>query len=180
MRSANGASRSMISKPSSIPSPARFLRIACTARFDDSTKYTMRASRLNASIPIAPVPAKRSSQTDPATRGATTLNSVSRSRSDVGRIWDPAGTASRRLLYLPAITRICDLPSPIEHPIKCIESVELASDCGFGFRFLFLVLLLILIFAKGQEPRACKLASTQLEYSGFAFGFGQGHKSNGQ
>ena len=55
-----------------------------------STKITWPAPRLSASIPTAPVPAKRSIKLEPATRSPRILKSVSRNRSLVGRSRDPA------------------------------------------------------------------------------------------
>src|SRR5215813_11830185 len=78
----------------------------------------MRAPRLMASMPTAPVPANKSSQTEPSTLEPRTLNSVSRRRSDVGRVAIPAGAARRRLRYFPAMIRISLVSS-----IPNIESV---------------------------------------------------------
>src|SRR5262249_33224302 len=72
-------------------------------------KYTCLAPRLRASIPTAPVPANRSSQTVPTSAqglpALNTLNSVSRKRSEVGRMSMPRSDCSGRLRYLPAMTR---------------------------------------------------------------------------
>src|SRR5947209_8574104 len=75
-------------------------------------------------MPTAPVPANRSSHTESGTVAATTLNRVSRRRSEVGRVSSPSGAASFLLLYLPAITRMLRLPG-ISHLIYCIKSVHL-------------------------------------------------------
>ena len=100
----------MISNPPLIPSDLRFAAITSAAAFDDSTKCTMRAPRLKASIPTAPVPAYKSIQVESANAAGfpahNTLNSVSRSRSDVGRISSPGSDRSKRRRYSPAITLI--------------------------------------------------------------------------
>ncbi len=59
--------------------------IAAVARASASTNTTCDAPRLRASNPSAPVPANTSSTRAPSILGASTLNRVSRSRSDVGR-----------------------------------------------------------------------------------------------
>src|ERR1041385_891586 len=75
-----------------------------------------------ASIPTAPLPANRSSQTESATIGATTLKSVSRRRSEVGRVCMPGGASSLRLFYFPAITRMTsNLPYRITDRLGCSD-----------------------------------------------------------
>ena len=70
-----------------------------------STKMTLLASRLSASIPTLPVPAKRSSQVLPATSPPRMLNSADLTRSVIGRVESP-GTETRRLpRSFPEITR---------------------------------------------------------------------------
>src|SRR5579875_2119726 len=96
---------SMTSASARTPSAARFARISCADFGCDSTKITSRAPRLIASIPIAPVPAYRSKNSESFTVGPRTLKSVSRSRSLVGRIFSAPGPFSRRLRNCPAITR---------------------------------------------------------------------------
>jgi len=109
-RKARAASILMIWKPLAIPNDVRFAPITSAAALDDSTKYTIRAPRLRASMPTAPVPAYKSSQVDSANADGSpahsTLNSVSRSRSDVGRISSPGKDRSVRRRYCPAITLI--------------------------------------------------------------------------
>src|SRR6266446_7068971 len=67
---------------------------------------TSAAPRLRASMPIAPVPAKRSAKRAPEMFGANTLNKVSRKRSLVGRSARPFKLLRMRLRYVPAMTRI--------------------------------------------------------------------------
>src|SRR6266850_639751 len=67
---------------------------------------TSAAPRLSASIPIAPVPAKRSAKRAPEIFGANTLNKVSRKRSLVGRSARPFKLLRMRLRYIPAMTRM--------------------------------------------------------------------------
>src|SRR6267154_384258 len=67
---------------------------------------TFAAPRLSASIPIAPVPAKRSAKRAPEILGAKTLNKVSRKRSLVGRSARPFKLLRMRLRYVPAMTRM--------------------------------------------------------------------------
>src|ERR1051326_2410533 len=82
-----------------------------------------------ASIPTAPLPANKSSQTESATIGATTLKSVSRSRSEVGRVCMPGGASSLRLLYFPAITRMTsNLPYRITDRLGCSDLCWMADQ----------------------------------------------------
>src|SRR6187397_988625 len=67
---------------------------------------TSTAPRLSASMPSAPVPAKASRTRAPWIRGMRTLNSVSRSLSDVGRNPSHAGDFSRRPFSDPAMMRM--------------------------------------------------------------------------
>src|SRR6266404_1890272 len=67
---------------------------------------TSAAPRLSASIPIAPVPAKRSAKRAPEILGAKTLNKVSRKRSLVGRSARPFKLFKMRLRCVPAMTRM--------------------------------------------------------------------------
>src|SRR5215472_11919365 len=62
-------------------------------------------------MPTAPVPAKMSRKCAPSTSGPRTLKSVSRKRSLVGRSAGPLRLFSKRLRYLPAITRMNVLAS---------------------------------------------------------------------
>ena len=72
-----------------------------------STKITLLAFLLNASNPIAPVPAKRSRTFAWLTRSPSILKSASRARSEVGRIVSvcPAGATSFLPLAVPLIIR---------------------------------------------------------------------------
>src|SRR5215470_737699 len=115
MRRAMLASRSITSNPSSISRLCKFLRMVLAAALEDSTKVALRAPRLIASIPTAPLPANRSSQTESGTLGATTLKSVSRRRSEVGRVDVPGGASNLRLRNFPAITRIGPVLSLTTH-----------------------------------------------------------------
>src|SRR5437868_1401444 len=87
-------------------------------------KYTIRAPRLRASIPTAPEPAKTSSHTLSEIPAEATLKSVSRSRSEVGRVWDPEGATNLRLRYRPAITRIDSFN--VQNPDRLLYNEELA------------------------------------------------------
>ena len=80
-------------------------RSAARARASRSTKVTCAAPRLSASMPTAPVPAKTSSTRAPASRPCSTLNSVSRSLSDVGRRPGQVGASRRRPFSVPAMMR---------------------------------------------------------------------------
>ena len=78
----------------------KFTVINSAAALDDSTKCTIRAPRLSASMPTAPVPAYKSSHTDVASASGSpadsTLNRVSRNRSAVGRISRPGNERNVR------------------------------------------------------------------------------------
>jgi hypothetical protein len=82
--------------------------MAATARWSDSTKVAGPAPRDRASMPIAPVPAKRSSTRAPSRRDrlASEEKTASRTRSVVGRTARPVGARSRRPPAFPATTRI--------------------------------------------------------------------------
>src|SRR5579872_5268231 len=67
---------------------------------------TYAAPRLSASMPTAPVPANTSRKCEPETPAPRTLKSVSRRRSLVGRNNDPLRDFSKRLRYVPAMTRM--------------------------------------------------------------------------
>src|SRR4030088_2010084 len=100
-----------------IPNVFRFPAITSAAALDNSTKYTIRAPRLSASMPTAPVPAYKSNHVDSASAAGSpaqsTLNSVSRSRSAVGRISSPGNDRNVRRRYCPAITL---MGSPSQRP----------------------------------------------------------------
>jgi hypothetical protein len=72
---------------------------------DRSTKTTSSAPRESASKPSAPEPAKRSRQRFPVRSCPSQLNSVSRTRSGVGRSPDAAGKSTNRLRHVPAMMR---------------------------------------------------------------------------
>src|SRR5258706_12819689 len=57
-------------------------------------------------MPTAPEPAQRSRNRAPLTRGARILKSVSRRRSEVGRVSNDGGLFSLRPRYFPAIIRM--------------------------------------------------------------------------
>src|SRR5689334_23846325 len=82
-------------------------------------------------MPTAPEPANRSIQTESATCAATTLNRVSLRRSEVGRVFSPAGAMSFRLRYVPAITRMVSevTPSSASNVHWTYKSEKIAS-CG--------------------------------------------------
>jgi len=73
---------------------------------DRSTKVTNEAPLESASIPTAPEPAHKSRNRASVIRGAMTLNSVSRRRSEVGRTCIEGGLFNFRPLYVPPITRM--------------------------------------------------------------------------
>ena len=52
------------------------------------------------------------------------MKSVSRSRSEVGRVWDPEGATNLRLRYRPAITRIDSFN--VQNPNRLLYNEELA------------------------------------------------------
>src|ERR1700719_2749748 len=70
----------------------------------------MAAPRLRASTPTAPVPANKSSHSEPSSAegfpAVRTLNRVSRSRSEVGLISTSRHELRRRLRNFPAIIRM--------------------------------------------------------------------------
>src|SRR3954447_5359667 len=98
-----------------MPQCARLALISATARQSDSTKVTCEAPRLNASIPTAPVSANPSRTRLPSMRGASTLNNVSRRRSDVGRSPSHVGGCSRRPFSVPPTILIRRGPLPDAH-----------------------------------------------------------------
>src|SRR5258707_9829568 len=57
-------------------------------------------------MPTAPEPAQRSRNRAPLTRGARILKSVSRRRSEVGRVSNDGGLFSLRPRYFPAMIRM--------------------------------------------------------------------------
>src|SRR5438046_432850 len=87
-------------------SPFAFASIKAHIFLDRSTNTTCDAPRESASIPTAPDPAQRSRNWAPSIRGARILKSVSRKRSDVGRVCSDGGLFSLRPRYLPAMIRI--------------------------------------------------------------------------
>src|SRR5579863_8861546 len=112
----------------------RFWRMTSAAAGEDSTKQTCLAPRLNASMPTAPVPANKSSQTLPSSAAGfpavKTLNRVSRRRSEVGRISIPRNERSGRLRYFPAMTRMPGTfgsHNHYNHPCKIIGARSYAE-----------------------------------------------------
>src|SRR5712691_3992716 len=83
----------------------RFVSINAYILRERSTKVTCAAPRDSASIPTAPDPAHRSRNRAPLILGARILNSVSRKRSEVGRVCEDGGLFSFRPRYLPAMIR---------------------------------------------------------------------------
>src|SRR6202023_3435650 len=70
-----------------------------------STNVACAAPRDSASSPSAPLPANRSRQRDPGTRGPNQLNSVSRTLSGGGRISGCGGEANPPPRHDPPIIR---------------------------------------------------------------------------
>src|SRR5437773_1891278 len=62
-------------------------------------------------------------------RGATTLNSVSRSLSEVGRSSSQVGVFSRRPLSEPAITRILGNLELGIWNLECVRNLECGREC---------------------------------------------------
>src|SRR6266498_3660381 len=95
-----------------------FSEIPQRSKFDSTSEHIFRerstnvvcaAPRDSASIPTAPEPAQRSRKRAPSIRGVSTLNRVSRSRSEVGRTCMEGGLLRFLPRYLPAIIRTCCL-----------------------------------------------------------------------
>ena len=76
--------------------------MARTAAAEESTNTASAAPRESASSPSAPEPAKRSSTRSAVDTRPSTENSASRTRSEVGRVREPAGATSRRPPKRPA------------------------------------------------------------------------------
>src|SRR6266536_1462416 len=132
-QNARGKSSCRILNPLAIPRFWRLARIASAADAECSTKYTSLAPLLRASIPTAPVPANRSSQTLPSSAdefpAVNTLNKVSRSRSEVGRTSIPRTDRNGRLRYLPAITRMaCPVGCHLQYIYPCRIKVTEAYE----------------------------------------------------
>lgn len=87
-----------------------FLRIE-TAALSFSINVPVYAPRLNASIPNAPVPAKRSRTIAPRTRSDKILKIASLNRSPVGRIFFPGIDWSLRPLCVPLMI-LKGIPGP--------------------------------------------------------------------
>ena len=88
------------------PQASRFLRITATDAPSESTKTASKAPRLRASMPMAPVPAKRSSAFLQGKRPCMMSKTASLTLSDVGRVESPLTGASLRPLHTPAMTLI--------------------------------------------------------------------------
>src|SRR5579884_3230298 len=84
------------------PSLSSSPRSARTRRGSRSTNTTCRAPRRKASIPSPPVPAKRSSTSAPASRGARAFPTAVLTRPDVGR--SPPGRPACRGVLPPVAT----------------------------------------------------------------------------
>src|SRR5687767_13541913 len=89
---------------------SRFDAISAHIFRDWSTKVACVAPREIASMPTAPEPAQRSRKRAPSMRGAITLKSVSRKRSEVGRTCNAGGLFRFRPRNFPAITLIATEP----------------------------------------------------------------------
>src|SRR5580698_5038728 len=126
------AAASMSSTPARMSRDLRFSRIKRAALASDSTKIVSRAPRLMASMPTAPVPAKRSTKRESSTDGPRTLKRVSRRRSLVGRRRCAPGPFRGRLRYFPAITRIVSVP-PLAYRSQLIALAPTGAD---GFQAL--------------------------------------------
>src|SRR5207302_5216049 len=90
---------------SSTLNAARFAAISAHIFRERSTKVTCAAPRESASIPTAPEPAHRSRNRTPSILGARILKSVSRKRSEVGRVCSEGGLFSFRPRNWPATIR---------------------------------------------------------------------------
>ncbi len=90
-----------------------------------STKTTVEAPRESDSSPSAPLPANRSRQRAPTMRGPSQLNSVSRTRSGVGRTSGMSGKRQRRPRIAPPMTRMTRDCAP--RPCDCSP-----RSCGDG------------------------------------------------
>src|SRR3984885_259772 len=86
------------------PHSATVRRNSRTDSADCSTNTARAAPRDSASRPSAPLPANRSRQCAPAICGASQLNTVSRTRSGVGRM-SPSGKRQVRPRQLPPMIR---------------------------------------------------------------------------
>ena len=93
---------------------SRLASISAMARASRSTNVTAVAPRLRASSPSAPVPAQASRTAASATVPPRMLNSVSRSRSDVGRRPGQVGDGSRLPFSVPLMMRIPTQATPVK------------------------------------------------------------------
>jgi len=125
-------------EPAGNPKDFKLAAITSAAARDDSTKYTIRAPRLSASMPTAPVPAYKSIQVDSANAAGSPeqsmLNSVSRRRSAVGRISVPGSDRNVRRRYSPAITLIVRNPSFLATIFRS-DRANVSSAQPFRFPF---------------------------------------------
>ena len=95
------------------PTTRTFAEITSAAFRSDSTSTTRAAPRDSASSPIAPDPAYRSSTASPwklPNSDSSDENSASRTRSAVGRVPLPGGTAIRRPPAAPPTIRVTSSP----------------------------------------------------------------------
>jgi hypothetical protein len=99
--------------------PANVLGIEAALRGSLSTKKASPAPLLNASIPILPLPANRSRNKLPGTRGVIILNNASFTKSVAGRRCFTFLVFRRLPLAIPPITR-SDIFSPINMTLNKI------------------------------------------------------------
>ena len=92
-----------------IPNLVETVKASAHHEEETLTKVAEAAPRESASIASAPLPAKRSRQSRPSSHWPSQLNSVSRTRSGVGRRSVFCATGMRRPRYSPAIIRTLPL-----------------------------------------------------------------------
>ena len=147
----------------------------------------LRQMRLQAKMcirdrPTAPVPAYKSSHVDSASAAGSpahsTLNSVSRTRSAVGRISRPGNDRSVRRRYCPAITLIssgslnrynsCAIPGP-----QGLEPESIAARSGTAEAVPFLKPFRRNGLSSRKTRQAASLREIQLSAQPFRFAFSQ-------
>lgn len=96
----------------SMPSVLRFSEMEWSVLGFFSTKVTLAAPRLKASMPMAPVPAKRSKKEASWMKGVMISKTALRTRPVVGRVVFPLRDFKRRPLYFPARMRTVFLLAP--------------------------------------------------------------------
>ena len=92
---------------------ARLSLITANAALAFSTRTASLAPRINASMPIAPLPAYKSRNLHPAISDCNILKRVSLILSVVGLVLSPSAALRGRLRAVPAITLILIIPFPI-------------------------------------------------------------------